>query len=96
MRPATDVAGRDYDADWLRQAPCGQDIKPCIPARSGGTKAIRHGKALYRQRYKGETMFGRLKDLRQVAMRCARCARTFLSAITVAADVLFRLSRQES
>jgi len=90
------IADRGYDADWFRQALREQGIKPCIPARSGRNKAIRHGKALYRQRYKIEIMFGRLKDWRRVAMRYDRCAHTFMSAITLAATVLFWLPRKES
>ena len=90
------IADRGYDADWLRQALRGQGVRPCIPARSGRRKLIRHDKALYRQRHKIEIMFGRLKDWRRVATRYDRCAHTFMSAITLAATVLFWLPRKES
>ena len=40
-------------------------------------------------RYKIEIMFGRLKDWRRTAMRYDRCAHTFMSAITIAAIVIF-------
>ena len=36
-----------------------------------------------------ENMFGRLKDCRRIAMRYDRCAHTFMSAICLAAVVLF-------
>jgi len=36
-------------------------------------------------------MFGRLKDWRRIATRYDRCATTFLSAVTLAATVLFWL-----
>ena len=90
------IADRGYDADWLRQALRSQGIKPCIPARSGRRQPIRHGKVLYRQRYRIEIMFGRLKDWQRIATRYDRCAHTFISAITLAAVVLFWLPRKES
>ena len=46
---------------------------------------------LYRQRHKIENMFGRLKDWRRVHTRYDRCAHTFLSAICIAAAVIFWL-----
>jgi transposase len=36
-------------------------------------------------------MFGRLKDWRRIATRYHRCARTFLSAVALAATVMFWL-----
>ena len=44
---------------------------------------------LYRQRYRIENMFGRPKDWRRIAMRYDRCAHTFMSAICLAAAILF-------
>jgi transposase len=54
---------------------------------------IPHDATLYRQRHRTEIMFGRLKDWRRIAMRYDRCAHTFLSAITLAATVIFRLGQ---
>ena len=34
-------------------------------------------------------MFGKLKDWRRIAMRYDRCAHTFMSAICIAATVIF-------
>ncbi len=50
-----------------------------------------YDKALYRQRHRIENMFGRLKDLRRIAMRYDRCAHTFMSTILLAATVLFSI-----
>jgi transposase len=36
-------------------------------------------------------MFGRLKDWRRIPTRYDRCARTFMSAICIAATVIFWL-----
>ncbi|WP_300801172.1 transposase, partial [uncultured Desulfovibrio sp.] len=46
---------------------------------------------LYCQRHKIENMFARLKDWRRIAMRYDRCAHTLLSAIHIAAIVIFYL-----
>jgi transposase len=54
---------------------------------------IPHDATLYRQRHRIEIMFGRLKDWRRIAMRYDRCAHTFLSAITLAATVIFRFGQ---
>ena len=90
------IADRGYDADWFRQALRARGTRPCIPGRAGRTRPIRHEKQLYRQRHKIEIMFGRLKDWRRVHTRYDRCAHTFMSAITLAAIVLFWLPRCES
>jgi transposase len=87
------IADRGYDADWFRQALRARGTRPCIPGRSGRSKPIRHGKKLYRCRHKVEIMFGRLKDWRRIATRYDRCAHTFMSAIALAATILFWLPR---
>jgi hypothetical protein len=38
-------------------------------------------------------MFGRIKDWRHIAMRYDRCARTFFSAICIAATFVFYLNQ---
>ena len=48
-----------------------------------------HDKALYRKRQRIENMFGKMKDWRRVHTRYDRCAHTFMSAITIAAIVIF-------
>jgi transposase len=51
----------------------------------------RYDKHVYRQRNLIERMFGRLKDWRRIATRYGRCANIFMSAITIAATVIFWL-----
>jgi transposase len=85
------IADRGYDADWFRQALRSRGTRPCIPGRNGRNQPVRHGKALYRLRHKVEIMFGRLKDWRRIATRYDRCPVVFLSAIALAATVLFWL-----
>ncbi len=83
------LADRGYDADWLRKALAERQTEACIPSKSNRKIQIAHDRALYRKRYRIENMFGKLKDWRRIATRYDRCAHTFMSAITIAAIVIF-------
>ncbi|WP_148560766.1 IS5 family transposase [Magnetospira sp. QH-2] len=85
------IADRGYDSDRFRQALLDLGIEPCIPGRSNRKEEILYDKALYKQRNLIERMFGRLKDWRRIATRYDRCAHTFMSAICIAATVIFWL-----
>lgn len=82
---------RGYDADWFRAALIQRGITPCIPSKANRKIRIDHDRALYRQRHRIENMFGRLKDWRRIHTRYDRCAHTFMSAIAIAATVIFWL-----
>ncbi len=66
-------------------------ITPCIPGRKSRTKPVKYDKRRYKSRSRIEIMFGRLKDWRRVATRYDRCPTVFLSAVALAATVLFWL-----
>ena len=85
------LADRGYDADWFRDALKDKGIKPCIPGRKSRAKPIKHDKRRYKRRNRIEIMFGRLKDWRRVATRYDRCPKVFLSAVALAATVMFWL-----
>ena len=85
------IGDRGYDADWLRQTLADHKIAACIPSKVNRKVPIPHDAALYRQRHKIEIMFGRLKDWRRIHTRYDRCAHTFMSAIALAASVIFWL-----
>jgi len=85
------IADRGYDADRFREVLKDKGIKPCIPGRKSRGKAVGYHKRRYKRRNRIEIMFGRLKDWRRVATRYDRCAKTFLSAVALAATVLFWL-----
>jgi transposase len=85
------IADRGYDADWFITALKKQGVTPCIPPRKNRTIRRRYSKTLYKQRHKIESMLGRIKDWRRIAMRYDRCAHTFFSAICLAATVIFYL-----
>ncbi|WP_408906185.1 IS5 family transposase [Roseomonas marmotae] len=83
------IGDKGYDSDRFRQALAARGIEPCIPSRRGRKQRIPHDRMLYRQRHRIENMSGRLKDWRRIAMRYDRCAHAFMSAICLAATVLF-------
>jgi transposase len=85
------LADRGYDADWFREALKDKGIRPCIPGRKSRAKTVRYDKRRYRHRNRIKIMFGRLKDWRRVATRYDRCAKTFLSAVALAATIMFWL-----
>ena len=85
------LADRGYDADWFREALRDKGIRACIPGRRSREILIKHDKRRYKRRHRIENMFGRLKDWRRVAMRFDRCPKVFLSAIALAATVMFWL-----
>jgi transposase len=86
------LADRGYDARWFRSALLDKGITPCIPSQKNRKQPAQYDKELYKQRYKIEIMFGRLKDWRRIAMRYDRCAHTFFSAICLAAVCIFYLN----
>lgn len=63
--------------------------RPGRPAKTA--KPIKHDKRRYKRRNRIEIMFGRLKDWRRVATRYDRCPKVFLSAVALAATVMFWL-----
>ena len=87
------IADRGYDSNPFRAALAERGIAACIPPKKNRKQPIPYDKALYRQRYHVEIMFGRLKDWRRIATRYDRCATTFFGAITLAAIVTFWLGK---
>ena len=85
------LADRGYDADWLREALKVKGMKACIPGRKSRKTSVKYDKRRYKRRNRIEIIFGRLKDWRRVATRYDRCPETYLSAIALAATVLFWL-----
>ncbi len=85
------LADRGYDADWFRNALAERNISACIPSKANRKVQMSHDGTLYRRRHKIENMFGRLKDWRRIHTRYDRCAHAFMSAICVAATVIFWL-----
>jgi transposase len=85
------LGDRGYDANWFRTALIARGITPCIPSKVNRKVPVPYDRILYRQRHKIENMFGKLKDWRRIHTRYDRCAHTFMSAICIAATVIFWL-----
>jgi hypothetical protein len=62
-------------------------IKPCIPGHKSRGQPIKYDT----RRNRIEIMFGRLKDWRRVATRYDGCPKVLLSAVALAATVMFWL-----
>ena len=79
------------DSDWFRAALTSRGITPCIPPRSNRKIQYHYDKAIYKKRHMVENLFAKLKDWRRIHTRYDRCAHTFMSAICIAATVIFWL-----
>ncbi len=88
--PAADwlLADRGYDADWFRDALKDKGIRPCIPGRTSRGKAVRYDRRRYKAPQPHRDHVRQLKDWRRIATRYDRCAKTFLSAVALAATVM--------
>ncbi len=87
------LADRCYDADWFRAALTERGITPCIPSKVNRKVPIPHDAVLYRQRHRIENIFCKLKDWRRIHARYDLCAPAFMSAICIAATVIFWLNQ---
>ncbi|WP_156139728.1 IS5 family transposase [Sphingomonas sp. 35-24ZXX] len=87
------LGDRGYDADWFRTALAERGMIACIPSKANRKAPIPHDTVLYRQRHRIENMFGKLKDWRRIHTRYDRCAHTFMSAICIAATVIFWINQ---
>ncbi len=85
------IADRGYDANRIRAALRDQGTIPVIPGRRNRKRPIQYDERRYKDRWRVEAMFWRLKDFRRVATRYDKLARNFLSAVSLAAAVAFWL-----
>ena len=85
------LGDRGYDADWFREGLKDKGIRACIPGRKQRNIPVKYDKRRCKRRNRIKIMFGRLKDWRRVATRYDRCPKVFLSAIALAATVMFWL-----
>ncbi len=83
------IADRGYDADRLRCTLRAKGTIPVIPGRRSRKRPIRHDERRYRDRWRIEAAFCRLKDFRRVATRYDKLALNFLSAVILAAIIAF-------
>ena len=85
--PARLIGDKGYDADGFRREPRDQNTIPVIPGRANRKRPIQYDKRRYRDRWRVEDAFCRLKDFRRVATRYDKLARNFLAAVSIAAII---------
>ena len=86
------IADRAYDAkrlrDWLTERGC----EPVIPPNPTRKNPHTYDPVAYRSRNLVERLFCRLKDFRRIATRYDKRADTFLSAVLIAATLVWWLN----
>ena len=87
------LGDKGYDSDWFRTALTARGITPCIPPKSNRKVQYHYDKAVYKKRHLVENLFAKIKDWRRIHTRYDRCAHTFMSAICIAATVIFWLNQ---
>ncbi len=83
------IADRGYDANSLRTAVREVGAIPVIPGRRSRRRPVQHDARRYRDRWRVEAAFCRLKDFRRIATRYDKLAVNFLSTVCLAAVVAF-------
>jgi transposase len=83
------VADRGYDATHLRRDLRAARTTPVIPGTRSRKHPIQYDQRRYRERWRIEAAFCRLKDFRRVATRYDKLAANFASAVALAAVIAF-------
>lgn len=83
------IADKAYDSNRLRAELAAANIVAVIPSIARRKPLITYNRKLYRQRNLIERMFARLKDFRRIATRYDKLARNFLSAVKLAAILIW-------
>ena len=84
------LADKAYDADErVRAVLTARDIEPVIPSKSSRNDPIDYDKHLYKARHLIENFFAKLKQYRAIATRYDKTACNFLSAVHLAAVVIW-------
>jgi putative transposase len=86
------LGDKGYDSDWFRAALTARGITPCIPPKANRKVQYRYDKTTYKKRHLVENLFAKIKDWRRIHTRYDRCAHAFMSAICIAATVIFWLN----
>ena len=81
------IADRGYDANRIRVALREQGTIPVIPGRRNRKRPIQYDERRYKDRWRVERMFCRLKDFRRIATRYDKLARNYLASLCLAAIV---------
>ena len=85
------IADRGYDANRIRATLREQGTIPVIPGRRNRKRPIQYDERRYKDRWRVEAMFCRLKDFRRIATRYDKLARNFLAAVQLTATICYWL-----
>ncbi|KAA9382339.1 IS5 family transposase [Neorhizobium galegae] len=85
------VADKGYDSQALREWLEARGTQPVIPPRKNRKIQYEYDKTVYKKRNVIERMFCRLKDWRRIATRFDQNIQNFMSAIALAAAVIWWL-----
>nr|WP_141652470.1 IS5 family transposase [Rhizobium grahamii] len=92
MPPSAElVADKGYDSQALREWLEARGTQPVIPPRKNRKIQYEYDKTVYKKRNVIERMFCSLKDWRRIATRFDRNIQNFMSAIALAAAVIWWL-----
>ncbi|WP_428548311.1 IS5 family transposase [Profundibacter sp.] len=83
------LGDRGYDANSLRATLARAGTEAVIPSTRSRKRPIPHDVQAYRARNLIERAFCRLKDFRRIATRYDKLAQNFLSAVAIAAFILW-------
>lgn len=83
------IADKGYDANSLRSTLADAGTEAVIPSTRSRNAPIPYDRGAYRERNLIERAFCSLKDWRRLATRYDKLARNFLSAIALAAVILW-------
>jgi transposase len=83
------IADKGYDANHLRAALAQQQTEAVIPSTRSRKHPIPYDTNTCRERNRIERAFCSLKDFRRIATRYDKLARNFLSAVAIAAAILW-------
>lgn len=83
------LADRGYDADALRRDLRSAGTTPIIPGRRNRRRPVRLDATRYKDRWRVEAAFCRLKDFRRIATRYDKLAANFASAVALATVIAF-------
>ena len=85
------IADRGYDANRIRASLREQGTIPVIPGRRNRKRPIQYDERRYKDRWRVEAMFCRLKDFRRVATRYDKLARRFNAFLHLACAYIWLL-----
>jgi transposase len=85
------LGDKAYDSAELRCLLEDRGAKPVIPNKSNRIEPFVFNRRLYKQRWRIEAAFNRLKDFRRIATRYDKLARNYLASVCLVAALAWWL-----